>query len=203
MGRRFSRGITARRTAAARGPTGARARDPEAQLLRRIAEDGDEAALIAMYENISSSVYACCLRILRDEDEAKDATSEAFWRLWTRADRYDPQRCSAMAWIMTVTRRLALDTRRSNMRRGSVLAKVQLEPQEAEDLFSREDARIEIEAAFERLSGVDRRLLESAYFEGLSGADIAARDDVPLGTVKSRMRAALRRLRMALNGGLL
>ena len=108
-----------------------------------------------------------------------------------------------MAWIMTVTRRLALDRRRSNLRRGNVLVQVQQEPQDTENVFSREDARLEIEAAFERLSGADRRLLESAYFEGLSGADIAARDDVPLGTVKSRMRAALRRLRMALNGGLL
>ena len=201
MARRFGRGIAARRSTAA--PSGARARDPEAQLLRRIARDGDEAALIALYENISSSVYACCLRILRDEDEAKDATSEAFWRFWTRAERYDPERCSAMAWLLTVTRRLALDRRRSNLRRGNVLAQVQREPHDAEDVFSREDARIEIEAAFERLSGADRRLLEAAYFEGLSGADIAARDDVPLGTVKSRMRAALRRLRMALNGGLL
>ena len=204
MGRRFGRGIAAWRSAPPRhGPPDARARDPEAQLLLRMAENRDEAALIALYESISSAVYACCLRILRDADEAKDATSEAFWRLWTRADRYDPERCSAMAWIMTVTRRLALDKRRSNLRRGNVLTKVQLEPHEAEDVFDREDARIEIEAAFERLSGADRRLLEAAYFEGLSGADIAARDEVPLGTVKSRMRAALRRLRMALNGGLL
>lgn len=204
MGRRFGRGVSTRRAVdTARGPSGARARDPEAQLLRRIATDKDEAALIALYETISSSVYACCLRILRDADEAKDATSEAFWRLWTRADRYDPERCSAMAWIMTVTRRLALDRRRSNLRRGNLLVAVQREPSEAEDLFGREDARMEIEAAFVRLSGADRRLLEAAYFEGLSGADIAARDDLPLGTVKSRMRAALRRLRMALNGGLL
>ncbi len=204
MGRRFGRGIAARRSApSTHGPSGLRARDPEAQLLRRIAENRDEAALIALYESISAAVYACCLRILRDADEAKDATSEAFWRLWTRADRYDPDRCSAMAWIMTVTRRLALDRRRGNRRRGNVLAQVQQEPVETEDVFSREDARIEIEAAFERLSGADRRLLESAYFEGLSGADIAARDDVPLGTVKSRMRAAMRRLRMALNGGML
>ncbi len=204
MGRRFGRGIAARRAApSSYGPSGARARDPEAQLLLRIAENRDEAALIALYESISAAVYACCLRILRDADEAKDATSEAFWRLWTRADRYDPERCSAMAWIMTVTRRLALDRRRSIQRRGNVLVQVQQEPIESEDVFSREDARIEIEAAFERLSGADRRLLESAYFEGLSGADIAARDDVPLGTVKSRMRAAMRRLRMALNGGLL
>ena len=103
MGRRFGRGIAARRAApSSYGPSGARARDPEAQLLLRIAENRDEAALIALYESISAAVYACCLRILRDADEAKDATSEAFWRLWTRADRYDPERCSAMAWIMFV-----------------------------------------------------------------------------------------------------
>lgn len=207
MARRFGRGIATRqrtrRGTEGRGAPGARSRDPEAELLLRIAKDKDEAALIALYENVSPLLHACCLRILHDEDEARDATAETFWRLWTRADRYDPERCTAMAWIMTVTRRLALDRRRSNLRRDNVRVRVQQEPYEAEDVFSREDARIEIEAAFERLSVADRRLLESAYFDGLSGADIAERDDLPLGTVKSRMRAAMRRLRMALNGGLL
>ena len=210
MGRRFGRGIASRtagkaqrRDAAPRVARPDRRRagpDPEADLLRRMSLE-DESALIALYETISPAVHACCLRILRDEDEAKDATAETFWRLWTRADRYDPERCSAMAWILTVTRRLALDRRRSNIRRGDVLDRVQREPRAAEDWGTREEARLEIETALERLSGADRQLLESAYFEGLSGADIAARDDLPLGTVKSRMRAAMKRLRIALNGG--
>lgn len=212
MGRRLGRGgvsgLRTLRSADVRSDSVERsaaelALDQEARLLGMIAKERDEKALIALYDRISGSVYACCLRILRDTDEAKDATSETFWRLWTRAERYDAKRCSAMAWIMTVTRRLALDRRRSAVRRSEVLSRVQAEPLPPDDSFVREEARLEIEAAFGRLSSADRRLLESAYFEGLSGADIAARDEVPLGTVKSRMRAALRRLRMALNGGML
>lgn len=200
MGRRFGRGVATRRSAVGQNDPGGSVPDLHAELLRRMTQE-DESALIALYEHISPAVHACCLRILRDEDEANDATAETFWRLWTRAERYDPDRCSAMAWIMTVTRRLALDRRRSNVRRGNVLERVQREPRPAEDWHTREEARMEIETALERLSGADRHLLELAYFEGLSGADIAARDDLPLGTVKSRMRAAMRRLRIALNGG--
>lgn len=175
-------------------------RDAEAELLLRIANKRDEAALIELYERISPSVYACCMRILRDEDDAKDATSEAFWRLWSRADRYDPTRCTAMAWIMTVVRRLALDHRRSALRRDHVLDRVQAQPVAADETMEREEAHFDLQTAFRRLSEADRQILESAYFEGLSGADIARRDDLPLGTVKSRMRAALRRLRHAVHG---
>jgi len=184
------------------GPAGARD-DTEARLLLRIARKRDEAALIELYERISPSIYACCMRILRDEDDAKDATSEAFWRLWTRADRYDPTHCSAMAWIMTVVRRLALDHRRSALRRDNVMHRVHALPAAPDVTVEREEAHYDLQTAFRRLPDADQRILESAYFEGLSGADIAQRDDVPLGTVKSRMRAALRRLRQAVHGSAL
>ncbi len=203
MGMRFRRTKSVRREGAFPAPTpdGGPRWDPEALLLDRIARDREEAALIELYERIAPSVHACCLRILHDPDDAKDATAEAFWRLWNRAERYDPARCSAMAWIMTVTRRLALDHRRSAVRRDRAVDRAGQEPDEVDRYQQREEARIDIQAALRHLSEPDRCLLEAAYFEGLSGADIALRDDLPLGTVKSRMRAALRRLRLAVHGG--
>jgi len=174
--------------------------DPEADLLARMAAR-DEAALVALYARAAGAIYACCLRILRDPEEAKDVTSETFWRLWCRAASYRAEHCSAMAWIMTVTRRLALDRRRSLMRRGRVLDRLRSEPTPREATIGDAIARREIAAALNRLPPGDRQLLETAYFTGLSGAQIAARDTIPLGTVKSRMRAALARLRISLNRG--
>lgn len=174
--------------------------DREAALLARIVRD-DEAALVDLYEAVSPTIYACCLRILGDPDEAKDVTSQTFWRLWSRAADYQPDLGSGRAWILTVARRLALDQRRSLLRRGSTLARLQNRPPGGEDVREQTADRIHVSVALGRLSPGDRSLLESAYFEGLSGSEIARRDGVPLGTVKSRMRAALRHLRSALQGG--
>jgi RNA polymerase sigma-70 factor (ECF subfamily) len=169
----------------------------EARLLGRIAA-GDEAALVALYARVGGAVYATCLRIVGDPDDAQDATAEAFWRFWTRSDRFDPRLCSATAWILTVTRRIALDARRSRTRHGAALTRFGRELDTAagspeERALDRHD----VADVFARLAPGDRALLEAAYFEGLSGAEISTRDAVALGTVKSRLRAAMARLRIA------
>lgn len=181
------------------GPARSRG-DPIAPLLGRMAT-GDEAALLALYRRIAPVLYATCLRILRNTEDANDVTSEAFWRLWTRAARFDPRHSSGMAWILTVTRRLALDRRRSRLRRGRTLERFQRIPEEPADGDDDPLARQRLRDALASLSSADRALLESAYFEGLSGAEIAARDHIPLGTVKSRMRAAMARLRVSFTRG--
>ena len=174
--------------------------DPEADLIARMAAK-DEAALVALYARAAGTIHACCLRILRDPEEAKDVTSETFWRLWCRASSYRAEHCSAMAWIMTITRRLALDRRRSLERRGRALDRFRSEPPPRDPTIGDAIARRAVAAALNRLPPGDRQLLETAYFAGLSGAQIAAREAIPLGTVKSRMRAALARLRISLHRG--
>lgn len=190
-----------RNPAAAPGPGpasgGAPADSEEGRLLGLIAA-GDEAALVSLYARVGGVVHATCLRILGDPDEAQDATAEAFWRFWSRADRYDPRLCSAMAWILTVARRIALDVRRSRNRHGAALERFEREARPGADSLEQIllDRR-EVADAFARLSPADRQLLEAAFFEGLSGSEISHRDSVALGTVKSRLRAALARLRIA------
>ncbi len=173
--------------------------DEKGDLLRRMAA-GEEEALVALYARTASLVHAVAVRILGNREEAGDVTAEVFWRLWTRAGSFDPGHCSALAWILTVARRMALDRRRSLLRRGSAVERFRAEL-EGEPAEGGEDAmvsRVEAAAVLARLSERDRSLLESAYFEGLSGNDIALRDRLPLGTVKSRMRAALARLRLSM-----
>jgi len=160
---------------------------------------GEEEALVALYARTAGLVHAVALRILGSREEAGDATAEVYWRIWTRAGSFDPGHCSAMAWILTVARRMALDRRRSLLRRGSAVERFRVEHL-GETTEGGEEAmvsRVQASAVLSRLSERDRSLLESAYFEGLSGNDIALRDQLPLGTVKSRMRAALARLRLS------
>jgi RNA polymerase sigma-70 factor (ECF subfamily) len=192
-------GAGARTGESARPARGAVAPPDAAALLARIAR-GDEDALVALYATMGGLVHATCLRILGSPDLAMDATAEAFWRVWERADRYDAERWSAPAWILTLARRLAVDRLRSDRRHGAAVARMS-QSEAGTETESVEDAllaRRMVESGLARLSGSDRMLLEAAYFSGLSCADIASRDDVALGTVKSRMRAALARLRIAL-----
>lgn len=172
------------------------------RLFERMAA-GEERALVELYRRAAGTVYATALRVLHDAEEANDVTSEVFWRLWTRAGRFDPSYATPLAWILTITRRMALDRRRSLLRRGRLCDRLEREslflaPPENEVL-----GRDRVAAALARLSPEDRALLDAAYFQGLSGAQIAARDDLPLGTVKSRMRAALLRLRDVFSRGVL
>lgn len=169
------------------------------ELLARMA-GGDETALLLLYSQLSGTIYACTLRILGDVEEAKDATEEIFFRLWSRAGRYDPGRCSALAWILTVARRFALDRKRAITRRAKAMRRLH---EGGEPVRSGDPEwlhRVDLVSALEQLSRKDRELLESAYFEGLSGSEIARRDDLPLGTVKTRIRAAMGRLRKAFHG---
>jgi RNA polymerase sigma-70 factor (ECF subfamily) len=174
--------------------------DLEAALLRRVAR-GEEAALVALYARVAGTVYASCLRIVGDPEDAREVASETFWRVWSRASSFDPGRCSGMVWIATIARRLAIDRRRQLQRRGRLWRSAAAQPVETGRRDDHMLARWEMAEALARLAPRDRQLLESAYFEGLTGRDIASRDELPLGTVKSRMRAALIRLRLSFRRG--
>ncbi len=174
--------------------------DTEAALLARMAE-GEEAALVHLYERMAGSVHAVGLRILADGDEAEEATAECFWRLWSRASMYRPGRCSGIAWILTVARNCALDQRRRIERRGNMRRRLDADPTAGAGEVASALTTLSVRGALDALSHRDRELLEAAYYEGLSGAEIARREDLPLGTVKSRMRAALARLRNAYHRG--
>lgn len=169
------------------------------ELLERMA-GGDETALLLLYSQLSGTIYACTLRILGDVEEAKDATEEIFFRLWSRAGRYDPGRCSALAWILTVARRFALDRKRAITRRAKAMRRLHQDSESTVDGDPDWLHRVDLVSALEQLSAKDRQLLEAAYFEGLSGSEIACRDELPLGTVKTRIRAAMGRLRKAFHG---
>jgi RNA polymerase sigma-70 factor (ECF subfamily) len=158
----------------------------DAELLRLVA-DGSEAAFVALWGRSGAAVYSACRRVLVDQDSAEDAVQETFVRIWRNAKQFDPRRGSAAAWMYTIARNTALNLARI---RPPV-------PQEAGPEAHRDVDPVDrfwLETGLARLSEAERTVLELAYFEDLTHSQVAQRLDVPLGTVKARIRRALGRL---------
>jgi RNA polymerase sigma-70 factor (ECF subfamily) len=169
-----------------RGEAGCDSDASDAELLRLVA-GGSEAAFAALWARSGAAVYSACRRILLDQDSAEDATQEAFVRIWRNASQFDPRRGSAAGWMYTIARNTALN-----------LARIRHPVTQASPLEAYEDAdpadRFWLETGLARLSEDERAAIELAYFQGLTHSQVAQRLDLPLGTVKARIRRAIERL---------
>jgi RNA polymerase sigma-70 factor (ECF subfamily) len=185
------------------GENGSNAED--AALIRRIV-DADETALGALYDRWVRSLYSLVLHLLRDPDEAEDVVEETFWQAWRKAGSYEPSKGAVSTWLLTIGRRKARDRLRARKRnredpiqdeRGfSDLRSASPDPgSEAEGSELREHIR----AALRELPDEQREVLELGYFSGLSQAEIAEKTGQPLGTIKTRMRLAMQKLREPLS----
>ncbi len=181
---------------------------------------GSEAALGSLYDRHVNAVFAAALRTCRDRGIAAEVVQEAFLALWNQAERFDPARGSLLSWLLTIARNRAIDRLRAAGRHdravafssfgqadqddlstaewltssGELIGSAGPEPTPEVALTSRED-RSAIEAAVAALDPVERAVIALAYGSGLSQSEIADRLDWPIGTVKTRTRRALRRLR--------
>jgi RNA polymerase sigma-70 factor (ECF subfamily) len=174
----------------------------DASAMRRICE-GDDAAIAELYDRYAPVAYGMALKIVRDEAEAEDVVHDAFVAVVERAAQYQAERGSVVAWLVTAVRNLALDRARRRIRRAKITEEeLSHEPvetvQDPESMAWAEDEHRAVRAALTVLPEAQRATLETAFFEGLSYPEIAARDGVPLGTVKSRAARALSALRGAL-----
>lgn len=169
--------------------------------------DGHVFALEALYDRYASLVFSVAYRVLHDSHLAQDVTQEVFLRLWRQPTSFDPERGRFVSWLMSVTRNRALDeirrlSRRARSEDGSEdpvadLATVDRldDPVLGAELAEQREA---VRAAMTRLPPEQRRVIELAYFAGLTQAEIAERTGDPLGTVKTRIRLGMRKLREAL-----
>jgi len=163
----------------------------------------DASALEKLYLRHAPALFGLCLRILGDRGEAEEVLEDVFFELWERSDRFDPGRSTPLAYLTTLARSRAIDRLRRQIRRISVLD-VARSPAEREPATDREtpleaaqggERRRLVAALLEALDEEERRVLELSFFAGLSHSEIAARLEQPLGTVKTRIRRALVRLR--------
>jgi RNA polymerase sigma-70 factor, ECF subfamily len=173
--------------------------DADAALVRRIL-NGDEAALGALYDRYGRLVYSVSLRILRDAGAAEEVLQDIFHQLWRVAASFDLARGSLSSWLMVMARNRSIDRLR---RRGLAMAETSAEalPPSKFDLESdvaQKEMIGRVRGAMDALPEPQRKAMELAYFEGLTQSEIADRTGDPLGTVKTRMRAALASLKKAL-----
>ena len=175
--------------------------DPDdADLAGQVAQ-GSEKAFLMLYERHASRVYALTLRVLHDPMLAEEATQDTFLKLWNRAHLYAAGRGSLLVWLLTIARRVALDRLRMEARRP--LLSDALDPEEAwgsipdGNVLPDEARWRSLHFAVQGLSAEHRQVIELAFYQGLSQSEIAETLGWPLGTVKTRLRAAMEKLRHA------
>jgi RNA polymerase sigma-70 factor (ECF subfamily) len=165
---------------------------------------GDTTAVAELYDRYGSTAFGLALKIVRDGGEAEDIVHDAFVAVVERIDQYHPERGTVAAWLVTTVRNLALDRTRRRTRRAQIVesdlkhAPVETLPDPELALWACRE-RERVRAALDGLPAAQRQTLEIAFFEGLSYPEIAARQNVPLGTIKSRAARALHALREALD----
>jgi RNA polymerase sigma-70 factor (ECF subfamily) len=170
-------------------------------LLQQVVE-GDRTAFLRLYERHAAKVHGLSLHMLRDEGMAEEVTQDAFLRLWERAESFRPERGTLSAWLLTITRRLAIDRLRRDSRRIQPAHSIDEEWLKIPDPQSEtEEARWHSLAfALRELPPEQRQTIELAYYQGMSQSQIAEVMKVPLGTVKTRIRLGMDKLRIAMRG---
>jgi RNA polymerase sigma-70 factor (ECF subfamily) len=175
----------------------------DAALLRQVADRQPEA-LGVLYNRYASTVLALGKRILGSLADAEEVLQEVFLYAWNHAGRYDAGRSSVSTWLVLVARSRAIDRLRTRkvVERTHETAHQEAPPEHAspegvETVFVRE-RRERVRGEMEKLPPEQKQVLEMAFYEGLSQSEIAAKDDLPLGTVKTRTLLAMKKLRGAL-----
>jgi len=174
-------------------------------LIRRMVE-ADETALGALYDRWARSLYSLVLHLLRDPDEAEDVVEETFWQAWRKADSYEPARGAVSTWLLTIGRRKALDRLRAKKRHKEdpiggdrTFADIASPSPDPSENVEGSELREHVRAALRELPAEQREVIELGYFNGLSQTEIADTTGQPLGTVKTRMRLAMQKLREPLS----
>jgi RNA polymerase sigma-70 factor (ECF subfamily) len=174
------------------------------RLLRRIATR-DHGALRELYDRYSHLTYGLIMRILRSPSDAEDVLQETFVRVWSRADTYDALRGSPAAWLLRIARNRAIDRLRARGAQPSVAVAPEgrdaagttepATPETPETALESHTTAGMVRTALATLTPVQRELIEAAFFEGYTHTALATRFGMPLGTVKTRIRAGLAAMR--------
>ena len=173
--------------------------DPDLSTIIAQVATGDQTAFAALYDQLAPTLFGVIRRVLRDPSQAEEVTQEVFVEIWKQAARFDGERGSVRTWAVTIAHRRAVDRVRSEQaHRDRLMRSATVEEDDAltpEDTVLDTEERHQARLAMAQLSQTQREALELAFYEGLTHVQIADRLDVALGTVKTRIRDGLIRLR--------
>jgi RNA polymerase sigma-70 factor, ECF subfamily len=187
-------------------PTDAATPRRDRELVAQMA-DGDERALGELYDRYGPALYAIAYRILGEASDAEEAVAEAFAQAWREASRFEPGRGSGAAWLVMIARTRALDLARSSRRRARLtVAAAAADPEgdpgsrvQTPEAAALADERTRIvRDAIAQLTPIQREAIELAFYGGLSQSEISERLGAPLGTIKTRLRLGMQKLRTTL-----
>ncbi len=181
---------------------------PDLDRLLLAAGRGDRQAFAAVYDADAGQVFGLVRRVVRDDAISEEVTQDVFLEVWRTAPRFDPDRGRATTWVLTMAHRRAIDRVRSEQahrdrtERAGIAARRPAYDATADEVEVRDDHR-RVNAALVAMTDLQREAVELAYFDGLTYRQVAEKLGVPLGTVKTRMRDGLSRVRNALEDGAL
>lgn len=175
----------------------------DVEVLRAIA-GGDEQSLSTLYTRYKLILFSLILRIVHSQPEAEDVLQEVFLQVWRKASDFDEARGRPFTWLVTLARSRAIDRLRALDSRDRTATEAARDVPDrisdaSDDAVKSEQSEI-VRGALAQLPEEQRRILVLAYFEGLTQSEIAERLTTPLGTVKTRMRSGMIRLRELLGG---
>jgi RNA polymerase sigma factor (sigma-70 family) len=163
---------------------------------------GDANAMDLLYDHYADTLYGIVFRMIADEEQAQDVLQEAFVKIWQHSRGYDPMKGRLFTWLLSITRNVAIDAIRKNKRQGEIYGKatsVIMATTEAEsiDVGTNHD----ISKVLGHLSASNRAIIEHSYILGYTHPEIAEKFNIPLGTVKTRIRNAMIELRSIFGHG--
>jgi RNA polymerase sigma-70 factor, ECF subfamily len=161
---------------------------------------GDEAALIALHDRFANAVFSVAYRVLNNQQDAEEVTQDVFLRLWDKAETFDAEKGKFLSWLLTITRRMAIDRLRKRIRRDPPPDSFSMDDQPhlwetilvSDDL---DDLQRTLLSTLGELPVDQQQAIKLAYFYEMSHADIAEHLQRPLGTVKSQIRLGMQKLR--------
>ena len=166
---------------------------------------GDQLALHSIYEQTHRIVFTLIMRIIKNRETAEEVTLDVFHDVWRRASTYDPANGSVVGWVMNQARSRAIDRLRYEQRKKRVHNETEPfaignAPEDPQNAFRFDERSRLLRKALETLNPEERQAIEVAFFSELTYQEVAVRLNQPLGTVKSRIRSGLAKLRGALGG---
>jgi RNA polymerase sigma-70 factor (ECF subfamily) len=180
----------------------------DAALMRAIA-DRDPEALSTLYDRYGGILKALVIRVIHDEAEADDLLQEIFMQIWKQAKNYSQKKGQALGWIVTLTRRRAIDRLRKRQAYHRVTERLELETEHQPDAWIhnridddilQDDLRQFLRRRIEALPALQRQAIDLAFFKGMSQREIAIFTNTPLGTIKTRLELGLRKLYDSVRG---
>lgn len=185
----------------ARSTSARRASDSLAAALSKVG-DGDRGAFAQVYHHASAKLFGVCLRVLGNRSEAEDALQEAFIKVWLKAAAFDPARSSPITWLAALARNTAIDRLRARASRPSeplsseALGVPDSSASPADRLEASDQSRL-VARCIDQLEARQAAAIRGAFFGGATYAELASRESVPLGTMKSWVRRGLASLKSA------